>query len=100
MLNHSSRPTAIFAVNDEIAIGVMAAAHHAGITIGKELSLVGYNDIPLVSRLPVALSSVRTPLEHIAGNAVDMLINGRNEPHLSTIIPTLIPRKSTASPHQ
>ncbi|MDJ0038059.1 LacI family DNA-binding transcriptional regulator [Pantoea allii] len=100
MLNHSSRPTAIFAVNDEIAIGVMAAAHHAGITIGKELSLVGYNDIPLVSRLPVALTSVRTPLEHIAGNAVDMLINGRNEPHLSTIIPTLIPRKSTASPHQ
>ncbi|MFB4342578.1 LacI family DNA-binding transcriptional regulator [Pantoea sp. SGAir0180] len=98
ILNSRSRPSAIFAVNDEIAIGVMAAAHQLNITIGKALSLVGYNDIPLVSRLPVALTSVRTPLEHIASNAVDMLINGKNASTLRTVIPTLIPRKSTASP--
>ncbi|WKV52468.1 MULTISPECIES: LacI family DNA-binding transcriptional regulator [Dickeya] len=101
ILSASPRPSAIFAVNDEIAIGVVAAAHHLGITIGQELSLVGYNDIPLVSRLPVALTSVRTPLEHIASNAVDMLINGGDDDmRLRVVIPTLIPRKSTSSPRK
>lgn len=98
LLRTTPAPTAIFAVNDEIAIGVVAAAHHLGITIGQELSLVGYNDIPLVSRLPVALTSVRTPLEHIASNAVDMLMNADSGRSLRTTIPTLIPRKSTSSP--
>ena len=60
------RPSALFAVNDELAIGVVAAAHHRGLVVGEDLSLVGYNDNPLVSRLPVALSSVRTPQDHIA----------------------------------
>ncbi|PXL17024.1 LacI family DNA-binding transcriptional regulator [Klebsiella variicola] len=97
ILSTTPPPSAIFAVNDEIAIGVVAAAHHQGITIGQELSLVGYNDIPLVSRLPVALTSVRTPLEHIASNAVDMLINGEDRQRLRAVAPTLIPRKSTTS---
>lgn len=100
ILSMSPRPTAIFAVNDEIAIGVVAAAHHLGITIGQDLSLVGYNDIPLVSRLPVSLTSVRSPLEHIASNAVDMLINDDTNPTLRTVIPTLIPRKSTCAPQK
>lgn len=100
LLSSSPRPTAIFAVNDEIAIGVIAAAHHLGITIGHDLSLVGYNDIPLVSRLPVTLTSVRTPFEHIATNAVEMLINGVERTLIRTVIPSLIPRKSTASPYK
>jgi LacI family transcriptional regulator len=98
ILSCSPRPTALFAVNDEIAIGVVSAAHHLGITIGRDLSLVGYNDIPLVRRLPVTLTSVRTPLEHIAANAVDMLINGGESTLIRTVIPSLIPRKSTSSP--
>lgn len=98
ILNSSPPPTAIFAVNDELAIGIVAAAHHLGLTIGQDLSLVGYNDIPLVSRLPVALTSVRTPLEHIAGNAVDMLLNTEENRLIRTVTPTLIPRKSTSSP--
>jgi LacI family transcriptional regulator len=48
----------IFAVNDNTAIGVMAAAHTLGLRIPEDLSLVGYNDIPIVNRLPVPLSTV------------------------------------------
>lgn len=98
ILSSSVPPTAIFAVNDELAIGIVAAAHHQGMAIGQDLSLVGYNDIPLVSRLPVALTSVRTPLEHIAGNAVDMLLNADENRLIRAVTPTLIPRKSTSSP--
>ena len=97
LLDARSRPTAIFAVNDDIAIGVTAAAHRLGLELGKNLSLVGYNDIPLVSRLPVALTSVRTPLEHIASNAVDMLLRPHHKASgLKTVIPSLIPRHSTS----
>ncbi|BAS12005.1 HTH-type transcriptional repressor PurR [Arthrobacter sp. Hiyo8] len=45
------RPTAVFAANDNIALGIIAAAHHFGITVGRDLALVGYNDTPLSARL-------------------------------------------------
>ncbi|MDU7647030.1 MAG: LacI family DNA-binding transcriptional regulator [Klebsiella michiganensis] len=100
ILSQPHRPSALFAVNDELAIGVLAAAHQQGLVIGEDLSLVGYNDIPLVSRLPVALTSVRTPLEHIASNAVDMLLNPEINNNIRITTPSLIPRKSTASPRK
>ena len=100
ILSQPHRPSALFAVNDELAIGVLAAAHQQGLVIGEDLSLVGYNDIPLVSRLPVALTSVRTPLEHIASNAVDMLLNPEINNNMRITTPSLIPRKSTASPRK
>ena len=62
LLDRTDRPTAIFAVNDNTAIGVMAAAHALGLRIPDDLSLVGYNDIPIVSRLPVPLTTVRVPV--------------------------------------
>ena len=46
LLDRTDRPTAIFAVNDNNAIGVMAAAHALGLNVPDDLSLVGYNDIP------------------------------------------------------
>ena len=61
LLDRTDRPTAIFAVNDNNAIGVMAAAHALGLRVPDDLSLVGYNDIPVVSRLPVPLTTVRVP---------------------------------------
>ncbi|MFQ9621816.1 MAG: hypothetical protein ACLR17_05190 [Enterobacteriaceae bacterium] len=53
-----------------------------------------------MSRLPVALTSVRTPLEHIASNAVDMLLNPEINNNMRITTPSLIPRKSTASPRK
>ncbi|STV79565.1 LacI family transcriptional regulator [Klebsiella michiganensis] len=91
ILSQPHRPSALFAVNDELAIGVLAAAHQQGLVIGEDLSLVGYNDIPLVSRLPVALTSVRTPLEHIASNAVDMLLNPEINNNMRITTPSLFP---------
>lgn len=92
------RPTAIFAANDNIAMGVMAAAHRNGITIPADLALVGYNDTPLSARLPIPLSSVRIPLDQIAATAIDLIVNPGIEPSIRRFMPTLIPRQSSGAP--
>jgi LacI family transcriptional regulator len=93
-----TRPTAIFAANDNIAMGVMAAAHHNGIAIPDDLALVGYNDTPLSARLPTPLSSVRVPLDQIAATAIELIVNPGTEPLIRRSMPTLIPRQSSGKP--
>ena len=101
VLAGAHRPTAIFAVNDNTAIGVLAAAQAAGLSVPEDLSVVGYNDIPVSARLPVALTTVRVPFDQIAANAVELLTQQRTgalgEPR-RVVTPTLIPRQSTARP--
>jgi LacI family transcriptional regulator len=94
------RPTAVFAANDNIALGVIAAAHRFGISVGQDLALVGYNDTPLSARLPTPLSSVRVPLAQIASTAIDLIVNPGKEPHIRKSMPTLIPRESSGSPQR
>ncbi|MGM7778846.1 LacI family DNA-binding transcriptional regulator [Arthrobacter sp. KNU-44] len=94
------RPTAVFAANDNIALGIIAAAHRFGITVGKDLSLVGYNDTPLSARLSTPLSSVRVPLAQIASTAIDLIVNQGKEPHIRKSMPTLIPRESSGAPRR
>lgn len=92
------RPTAIFAANDNTAMGIMAAAHRHNLAIGQDLALVGYNDTPLSARLPTPLTSVRVPLDQIARTAVDIIMDPGTEPLVRKSIPTLIPRESSGPP--
>lgn len=98
LLGADHRPTAIFAANDNIAMGVMAAAHRNGIAIPDDLALVGYNDTPLSARLPTPLSSVHVPLDQIAATAIDLIVNPGTEPRIRRSMPTLIPRQSSGTP--
>lgn len=50
-------------MSDTIAIGVLGVARDLGLSIPDDLALVGYNDIPVVSQLPVPLTTVRSPPE-------------------------------------
>lgn len=99
LLNLQERPTAIFAVNDNTAIGALSAIAGSGLSVPHDISLVGYNDIPIVSRLPVPLTTVKVPFDHIAEMALQLLnsaTEGTREVRVAT--PSLIPRKSTAAP--
>jgi LacI family transcriptional regulator len=89
------RPTAIFAVNDNTAIGAMSAILRAGLTVPGDISLVGCNDIPLVSHLPTPLTTVRVPFDQIAGEALDLLLSESTDEQ-RVVAPALIPRKSTS----
>ena len=67
-------PTAIFASNDEMAIGVMIAARRSGLLIPEDLSVVGFDDTPLSSHVWPALTTVRWPIVDMARMAAHKLI--------------------------
>ncbi|MGH3343839.1 MAG: LacI family DNA-binding transcriptional regulator [Carbonactinosporaceae bacterium] len=91
LLSLGSPPTAIFAVNDLIAVGAMAAIRETGLRIGADVAVVGYNDIPLASRLPVPLSSVRHPVEAIGELAMQRLLGlFEGEPLESVTLPVQV----------
>lgn len=94
LLDLPARPTAIFAVTDHAAIGAMAAAARRGLSTPGDVSVVGFNDIPLARQLPTPLSSVRASLDLIGQAAVRFLIDGGDE-HV-IFPPTMIPRQSSA----
>lgn len=74
LLSLSSPPTAIFAVNDFAAVGALSAIRDAGYEAGDDIAVVGYNDIPLCTRLPVPLSSIDHPVADIGRLAVGALL--------------------------
>lgn len=101
-------PTAVFAVNDNTAIGALSAFEEMGFSVPDDISLVGYNDIPIVSRLSKPLTTVRVPFDQIAASALELLREAPQDSRyrVRTATPSLIPRRSTApprsehSPHQ
>ncbi|TWB11987.1 LacI family transcriptional regulator [Rhizobium sp. ERR 1071] len=92
-------PTAMFAVNDNTAIGALSGLMRMGLSVPGDVSLVGYNDIPIVSHLSTPLTTLRVPFEQIAANALDLLGSDAISPddRIRVSAPTLIPRKSTRS---
>lgn len=104
LLGRPEPPTAIFAVNDNNAIGVLAAAAARGLRVPDDLSVIGYNDIPVVSKLPVPLTTIREPFDLIARGAIDLLLDPDPSepggPRTVVATPTLIPRRSTAAPRR
>lgn len=69
------RPTAAFAVNDRTAILFARAAKLAGCTLPENLALVSFDDLPIVSQLSVALTSVRQPRYDLGFRAAHLLID-------------------------
>jgi LacI family transcriptional regulator len=91
-------PTAIFAHNDLMAIGARSALAARGLRVPEDISLVGYNDLPLVGRLTPPLTTVRYPSLEVgraAGELVIELLGGEGvKDH--RLEPELIVRASTA----
>lgn len=105
LLELSPRPTAIFASNDEMAAAVLYAARLRGIKVPEELSIIGFDDTPIASRVWPPLTTVRWPIVAMGRSAAHKLIAGaiaevdtENEP--SEFLSTLIRRGSVAPPKQ
>lgn len=92
------RPTAIFAVNDNVAIGAMSSLSSMGLAVPDDISIVGYNDMPIVQHLATPLTSVRVPFDQIATAAIELLRSVTLDlpDKIRVATPTLIPRRSTA----
>ena len=90
-------PTALFAVNGSVAIGVLAASRDLGLRVPEDLAVVGFNDNELSQMLAVPLSSVAIPLETMGRLAVDLLIEQiQGRPARSKVLqPRLVARASS-----
>lgn len=101
LLGRSDRPTAIFAGNDEMASGVYGAAHELGIRIPDDLSLIGFDDAPIATRMWPAMTSVRLPVREMGRAAAEKLFAQPKEATktpAAEFTPVLIERQSTAPP--
>jgi len=78
LLKLKNRPTAIFAANDDMAVGVMRAASRLGIKVPAQLSVAGFDDIALARQINPTLTTVRQPLTDMAELAAEALIKGKN----------------------
>lgn len=103
MLAQDNRPTAIFAANDSLAIGIVSALTENKISIPDDMSIVGFNDISAVKHLSPPLSSVHIPMAQMALSAINILISNYREekeiPYKIYIPPYLNIRQSTTQLH-
>ena len=67
--------TALFAYNDLSAIGAIWAIQEAGLRVPEDISVMGFDDIPLATFCNPALTTIRQPLEHMGRTAARMLID-------------------------
>lgn len=102
LLHRPNRPTAIFASNDLQALGVYQAARQIGLQIPMEVSVVGFDDLPIAALVDPPLTTVRQPLTEMAVAATELaLALGRGEklPQVGLeLATTLTIRRSTAPP--
>lgn len=92
-------PTALFAVNDFAAIGAMGALRSHGLSVGRDVAVVGYNDTSLAAELPIPLTSVHSPMLEIGRAAVQLLqgVLKGERPESARMKPVLRVRESSAS---
>ncbi len=99
LLRLDPRPTAIFAANDEMAAGVLQAARQLGLGIPDDVSVLGFDDFQIASRLWPALTTIRTPTREIGRLAVERLLGVEDEARdPKERLPVLVVRDSTAPP--
>jgi LacI family transcriptional regulator len=95
------RPTAIFAVTDMTAVGAFGVARAMGLRIPQDLAIVGYNDIPLATRMVPALTTVHVPIHDFGAAAARLLLEQieHGEPSRRRVVfnPELIVRGSTVA---
>jgi len=74
LLDLADRPTAVFAANDQMAYGVLAAAKERGLRLPEELSVIGFDDTVLSAHVRPALTTVRQPFDEMGRRAAELLL--------------------------
>jgi len=102
LLDLHEPPTAIFAFNDNIAIGALQAARERGVRVPEELSIVGFDDVEAAEIVTPQLTTIRQPLAEMGRMAVSVLerlIEGQRIEALHVELRTqLVVRQTTAPP--
>ncbi|MDI3312349.1 MAG: LacI family DNA-binding transcriptional regulator [Thermoanaerobacterium sp.] len=78
MLLQNDLPDAIFAANDEMAIGAIEAFKQAGVEIGKDIAIVGFDDIQLAEYVNPSLTTVKQPMREMGAMAAQQIFQALN----------------------
>jgi DNA-binding LacI/PurR family transcriptional regulator len=102
LVNLPKRPTAIVASTDMLAIGALRAADRMGLDVPRDISIVGFDDLPQAEHTNPPLTTVRQPIAEIAAAAVTAAIDRvsaaqstPDEPIVMSLQPTLVIRESS-----
>jgi DNA-binding LacI/PurR family transcriptional regulator len=100
LLQSGQQVEAVFAFNDMMAIGAYKAAQERGLEIGKDISIIGYDNLELSKYITPTLTTVNQPSYELglkaAGLLIDHLENKSELPKVIEMEPTLIVRQSVA----
>jgi LacI family transcriptional regulator len=89
------RPDVVFAVNDVMAVGALAAARDAGVAVPGEIRVAGFDDIPTLRDIVPSLTTVRVPLERIGEFAVSLALGDDSSDESATQEYEVVLRDST-----
>jgi len=102
LLDRPDRPTAIFAGSDLQALGVLRAARRLGLDVPGQLSVIGYDNVPMAAWTDPALTTIDQPIRDMAGTATRMVLDLARGEDLPTsrvdLVTELVVRESTAPP--
>jgi DNA-binding LacI/PurR family transcriptional regulator len=101
-LLRSEDVTAVFVANDHMALGLLHGLHERGCGLPREVSVVGFDDVPEAAYFTPALSTVRQDFNELGRRAVHLILAeialGASSPARVTVQPQLVLRGSTAPP--
>ena len=98
------RPTALFAANDAMAVGALLALHESGIDVPGDISVVGFDDIPIARYVTPSLTTVRVAIDVLGARAAALLFRALTDPmmqgygHREVIPAELLIRQSCGPP--
>lgn len=103
MLSQALRPTAIFAANDLMALGGMAAVMDTRLRVPEDVSVMGFDDIPLARHVRPMLTTVAQPSYEVGALATTWLIERKSRPTLAkrtTMLGTTLMRRDSTCPYR
>ena len=99
ILSSGTDVTAIFAANDLMAVGALAALREAGLRVPQDISLAGFDDIPTMRDVVPGLTTVRVPMREMGRRSMQVALrDGERQPRVEVLPVELIERESVAAP--
>lgn len=90
-------PTAVFCINDIVALGVMRELRLRRLEIPRDMAVVGYDDVTFAAELMTPLTSVRQPMHALGWTAADILLSSSTPNDHRTFRPELVIRESSVT---
>jgi DNA-binding LacI/PurR family transcriptional regulator len=101
LLDRKELPTAIFAADDMVALGVLEELRSGGVAVPEDVSVVGFDDTTIARLQTIALTTVSQPIKEMTALAVDGVttrIRTPEAPRIATVVePHLVERRTTAT---